>query len=136
MSVISRQNSMDINHLTRTVIGCAIEVHRLLGPGLLESVYQVSLSREMCLRQIPFEREKWLPLEYKGVKLDFGYRLDFLVADAVVVEVKALPELLPAHQAQLLTYMKLGGWKAGLLINFHECMLKQGIKRVVHGLPE
>ncbi len=82
------------------------------------------------------EREKWLPLEYKGVKLDFGYRLDFLVADAVVVEVKALPELLPAHQAQLLTYMKLGGWKAGLLINFHECMLKQGIKRVVHGLPE
>ena len=88
----------------------------------------------MTLRQIPFEREKPLPLEYKGAKLDCGYRLDFLVADAVVVEVKAAEGLLPIHQAQLLTYMKLGGWKVGLIINFHESLLKNGIKRLVLGL--
>jgi len=123
-----------INELTEAIIGSAIEVHRLLGPGLLESAYQESLARELTLRQIPFEREKPLPLEYKGAKLDCGYRLDFLVADAVVVEVKAAEGLLPIHQAQLLTYMKLGGWKVGLIINFHESLLKNGIKRLVLGL--
>lgn len=132
----SVQGSMKpkINELTEAIIGSAIEVHRLLGPGLLESAYQESLARELTLRQIPFEREKPLPLEYKGAKLDCGYRLDFLVADAVVVEVKATEGLLPIHQAQLLTYMKLGGWKVGLIINFHESLLKNGIKRLVLGL--
>ncbi len=127
---------LKINALTEAILGAAIEVHRLLGPGLLESAYQESLARELTLRQIPFEREKPLPLEYKGAKLDCGYRLDFLVANTVVVEVKAAEGLLPIHQAQLLTYMKLGGWKVGLIINFHESMLKKGIKRLVLGLTE
>ena len=127
---------MKINELTEAIIGASIEVHRTLGPGLLESAYQECLARELGLRQIPFERERPLPLEYKGVKLECGYRLDFLVADMVVVEVKAADSLLPIHQAQLLTYMKVGGWKVGLLINFHAPLLKQGIKRLVLGLAE
>jgi GxxExxY protein len=134
MSNIS--SNLKINELTEAIIGSAIEVHRLLGPGLLESAYQESLARELTLRQIPFEREKPLPLEYKGAKLDCGYRLDFLIANSVVVEVKAAEGLLPIHQAQLLTYMKLGGWKVGLIINFHESLLKNGIKRLVLGLTE
>jgi len=129
-------SKLKINELTQAIIGSAIEVHRLLGPGLLESAYQESLARELTLRQIPFEREKPLPLEYKGAKLDCGYRLDFLIADAVVVEVKAAEGLLPIHQAQLLTYMKIGGWKVGLIINFHESLLKNGIKRLVLSLTE
>lgn len=88
------------------------------------------------MRQIPFEQEKPLPLEYKGAKLECGYRMDFLVAEMVVVEIKAADELLPIHQAQLLTYMKLGGWKVGLLINFHAPLLKKGIKRMVLGLED
>jgi GxxExxY protein len=128
--------SSKINELTEAILGSAIEVHRLLGPGLLESAYQESLARELTLRQIPFEREKPMPLEYKGAKLDCGYRLDFLIAEAVVVEVKAAEGLLPIHQSQLLTYMKLGGWKVGLIINFHESLLKNGIKRLVLGLKD
>jgi len=111
-------------------------VHRTLGPGLLESAYQECLARELTLRHIPFEREKPLLLEYKGAKLECGYRLDFLVADMVVVEIKASDSLLPIHQAQLLTYMKLGGWKVGLLINFQVPVLKNGIKRLVLNLEE
>ena len=133
-SSVQGGGKLKVNELTEAIIGSAIEVHRLLGPGLLESAYQESLARELTLRQIPFEREKPLPLEYKGAKLDCGYRLDFLVANAVVVEVKAAEGLLPIHQAQLLTYMKLGGWKIGLIINFHESLLKNGIKRLVLGL--
>src|SRR6266498_1016468 len=117
------RGEMKINEITEAIIGAAIEVHRTLGPGLLESAYQECLARELGLRQIPFERERPLPLEYKGVKLECGYRLDFLVADMVVVEVKAADSLLPIHQAQLLTYMKVGGWKVGLLINFHAPLL-------------
>ena len=111
-------------------------MHRTLGPGLLESAYQECLARELILRHIPFEREKPLLLEYKGAKLECGYRLDFLVADMVVVEIKASDSLLPIHQAQLLTYMKLGGWKVGLLINFQVPVLKNGIKRLVLNLEE
>lgn len=133
-SSVQGGSKLKVNELTEAIIGSAIEVHRLLGPGLLESAYQESLARELTLRQIPFEREKPLPLEYKGAKLDCGYRLDFLVANAVVVEVKAAEGLLPIHQAQLLTYMKLGGWNIGLIINFHESLLKNGIKRLVLGL--
>jgi len=126
----------DINQVSRTIIGAAIDVHRTLGPGLLESAYEQCLAQEFGLRHIPFERQKPLPVDYKGVRLDCGYRLDFLVAGIVVVEVKASEALLPIHQAQLLSYLKLGGWKLGLLINFHAPLLREGIKRVVLGLEE
>jgi GxxExxY protein len=125
-----------INDISSAIIGAAIEVHRTLGPGLLESAYQQSLAHELSLRQIPFERQKPLQIDYKGMRLDCGYRLDFLVSDLVVVEIKAIEILLPIHQAQLLSYLKLGGWKLGLLINFHVPLLREGLKRVVLGLDE
>jgi GxxExxY protein len=127
---------MDINELTETVIGSAIEVHRALGPGLLESAYVECLCRELSLRGLSFVRELPLPLEYKGIRLDCGYRIDLLVADRLVVEVKAVEKLIPVHEAQLLTYLRLGGWKIGLLINFNHPVLKQGIRRLVLGLEE
>ncbi len=127
---------LQINQITEAIIGAAIEVHRSLGPGLLESAYQECLARELALRHIPFQREKLLPLEYKGTKLECGYRLDFLVADTVVVEIKAADALLPIHQAQILTYMKLGGWRVGLLMNFQVPVLKKGIKRLVLNLDK
>lgn len=124
------------NELTQKIIGSAIEVHRGLGPGLLESAYEECLCRELSLRKIPFERQKPLPLEYKGVALDCGYRLDMLVKDTVVVEIKAVESLLPIHDAQLLTYLKIGRWNVGLLINFNVPVLKQGIHRLVLDLKE
>jgi GxxExxY protein len=123
----------EINQITRSVIGAAIEVHRQLGPGLLESSYRECLCRELLLRQIPFEREKPLPLEYKGIHLGCGYRIDVLVADSVVVEVKAIEALAPIHEAQLLTYLRIGGWRLGLLINFNVAVLKNGIRRRILG---
>jgi len=117
--------------LTSQIIGAAIEVHRALGPGLLESAYQVCLAHEFSQQGIPFEQEKSLPVEYKGVRLDCGYRLDFLVAGKVIVELKAVDELHPVHEAQLLTYLKLTGCRVGLLINFNVPVLKKGIKRMV-----
>ena len=125
---------MDVNELTEQIIGAAIEVHRHLGPGLLESAYQRCLARELTLRNIPFQPERQLPVEYKGVLLDCGYRLDLLVAEQVVVEVKAVEKLDKIYEAQLLTYLRLGGWKVGLLINFNVPVLKDGIKRRVLGL--
>ncbi len=122
------------NDLSYAIIGAAIEVHETLGPGLLESAYEECLCRELTLRQIPFERQRPLPVEYKGVHLDCGYRLDLLVGGLVVVEIKAVEALAPVHDAQLLTYLKLGGWKLGLLINFNVPVLKQGIKRLVLNL--
>jgi GxxExxY protein len=127
---------VETNRVTGTVIGAAIEVHRALGPGLLESAYEECLCRELSLRKIPFERQRSLPVKYKGVSLDCGYRLDLLVADRVVVEVKAVEKLLPIHEAQLLTYLRLGGWKVGLLLNFNVPVLKQGIRRLVLGLEQ
>lgn len=127
---------MQINQLPREVIGSAIEVHKALGPGLLESVYAECLCRELSLREIAFERQKPLSVEFKGTRLDCGYRLDLLVSGVVAVEVKAVEALLPIHEAQLLTYLKLGGWKAGLLINFNVVVLRQGIRRLVLGLQE
>lgn len=115
--------------LTGQIIGAAIEVHRELGPGLLESTYQVCLEREFNLRQIPFAREKPVNVTYKGTTIDCAYRLDFLVADRVIVELKAVDEILPIHEAQILTYIKLVGCEVGLLINFNTPVLKQGIKR-------
>ena len=120
-----------VNELTYEVIGAAIEVHRELGPGLLESAYQVCLSRELLLRGIDFQTELPLPVIYKGVWLDCGYRIDILVAGLVVVEIKTVEALAPVHDAQLLTYLRLGGWKVGLLINFNVAVLKDGIHRRV-----
>lgn len=120
---------MELNKTTEQIIGAAIEVHKVLGPGLLESAYEECLCRELGLRGIQFERQRPLPVEYKGVKLDCGYRLDFLVENAVVVEIKSVSGIEPIHEAQLLTYLRLGGWKLGLLINFNVPVLKDGIRR-------
>lgn len=125
---------MEINQLTEKIIGAAIEVHRSLGPGLLESAYEECLCHELSLQKVPFKRQLSLPIQYKGIAIDCGYRLDLLVADTVVVELKSIEELLPIHSAQLLTYLKLGGWKVGLLINFNVPILKQGIRRLVLGV--
>jgi GxxExxY protein len=125
--------SQSINEITGAIIGAAIEVHRQLGPGLLESAYLECLCRELLLRGIPFERERPLPLKYKGVHLECGYRLDLLVAGCVVVEIKSLEALAPVHDAQVLTYLRLGGWRVGLLINFNVAVLKNGIHRKVLG---
>lgn len=127
---------MDVNELTRDVIGAAIEVHRALGPGLMESAYQECLCRELTMRRIPHERERELPVEYKSLRLNCGYRLDLLVSGMVVVEIKAVEFLLPIHEAQLITYLKLGGWHVGLLINFNVTVLKNGIRRRVLDLQE
>jgi len=125
-----------VNELTREIIGSAIEVHRKLGPGFLESAYQKCLARELVLRRILLKYEWPLPLEYKGVRLECGYRVDLLVADSVVVETKSIEAIAPIHEAQLLTYLRLGGWKVGLLINFNVVVLKNGICRRVLGLQE
>jgi GxxExxY protein len=117
--------------LTERIIGAAIEVHRAVGPGLLESAYQTCLAYEFSLRGLDFEQQKPLSIEYKGTRLECGYRLDFLVADKVVVELKAVDELHPVHEAQLMTYMKLAGCRIGLLINFNVPLLKDGIRRRV-----
>lgn len=120
-----------MDELTEKIIGAAIEVHRTIGPGLLESAYEECLSHEMQFRGLSFERQVPLPVSYKGVKLDCGYRLDLLVEKHVVVEIKAVDALQSIHEAQLLTYLKVGGWSVGLLINFNVPVLKHGIKRVV-----
>ena len=117
--------------LTHEIIGAAIEVHRILGPGLLESVYENCLAREFNLRNIPFEIEKPLPVEYKVEFVDCGYRLDFLVDNKVVVELKAVDKIDPVHEAQLLTYLRLTGCKIGLIINFNVPILIKGIRRRV-----
>ena len=116
--------------LTGKIIGAAIDVHRALGPGLLESAYQECLDRELTLRGVPFLRQVSLPLVYKGVKLDCAYRADFVIED-VVVEIKAIAGIAPIHEAQLLTYMKLGQWKLGLLINFNVPVLVHGVRRFI-----
>ena len=125
---------MEMKELTRQIIGAAIEVHRELGPGLLESSYQICMRRELTLQGIPFEYERELPVTYKGIQLDCGYRIDLLVLDSVVVEIKSVAAIDPIHEAQLLTYLRLGGWKVGLLINFNVPVLIDGVKRRVLGL--
>ena len=125
-----------VNVLTKEIIGAAIEVHRYLGPGLLESAYQRCLARELQLRDIAFRYEWPLPIDYKGWRVKCGYRVDLLVADTVVVETKSVETIAPVHEAQLLTYMRLGGWKVGLLINFNVLVLKNGIRRRVLGWEE
>ena len=117
--------------LSGKIIRAAIEVHRALGPGLLESAYQACLARELALQEIPFEREVPLPVDYKGIEVDCGYRLDFLVYGKVIVELKATDAIHPIHEAQVLTYLKMTGCRVGLLINFNVPVLKAGIKRLV-----
>lgn len=120
-----------LNDLTKSVIGAAIEVHRALGPGLLESAYEICLCRELNIRQIQFQRQLPIALEYKGVKLDCGYRSDVIIEETVLLEVKAVDALLPIHEAQLLSYLKLTGLSLGLLINFNVELLRDGIRRRV-----
>lgn len=122
---------MEFDELTRKVIGCAIEVHRELGPGLLESTYEQCLAHELLMQGIPFRLQAALPVEYKGMKLECGYRVDVFVDETLIVELKSVDRLLDIHSAQLLTYMKLAPASVGLLINFNERVLKNGIKRFV-----
>ena len=125
-----------LNRITESIIGAAIDVHRALGPGLLESAYEVCLAFEVAQRGLKVEQQKPLPVVYRQVKLDCGYRLDLLVEDSVIVEIKAIDSLAAIHQAQLLSYLKLSGCKVGLLINFNVKVLKDGIRRVVNDFPD
>jgi GxxExxY protein len=118
--------------LSNQLIGAAIEVHKHLGPGLLESAYEECLAHELSLRNLVYERQQPLPVCYKGVLLDSGYRLDLVLEGLVIVELKSVDELAAIHEAQLLTYLKLSGCKLGLLINFNVTLLKDGLKRLVH----
>ncbi len=122
---------MDINKITETIIGASIEVHKALGPGLLETAYEECLSYELRLNGLRFQRQRALPLIYKGIKLDCGYRIDLHVEERVVIELKAIDKLSPIHDAQLLTYMNLVNSSVGLLINFNVPVLKNGIRRKV-----
>jgi GxxExxY protein len=122
---------MKFDDLSNKVIGCAIEVHRNLGPGLLESTYEQCLARELKISEIPFKLQYPLPVKYKGIKLDCGYRIDLFVDNSLIVELKSVDKLLPIHQAQILTYMKLSEIKVGLLMNFNVEYIKKGIKRMV-----
>ena len=117
--------------LTEKIIGAALEVHRTLGPGLLESAYAACLAHELALRGLPFEKEKPLPVQYKGMQLDCGYRLDFLVDGKVIVELKSVEKLAPLHEAQLMTYLRLAGLRIGLLMNFNTEKLRDGLVRRV-----
>ena len=122
---------MNFDELSNSVIGCAIEVHRTLGPGLLESAYEQCLAREFSLAGIAFETQKPLPVEYKGIQLDCGYRLDLFIENNLILEIKAVNQLLPIHEAQILTYMRLTKAPVGLLINFNVVRLREGIKRFI-----
>ncbi len=125
---------MTINELSGMVIGAAIEIHKVLGPGILESAYENCLCHELQLRSVIFERQKPLPITYKGVNLDCGYRLDVVVQGMLVLEVKACDRIEPIHQAQLLTYLKLSGLSLGLLLNFNVPVMRDGIVRVANEL--
>ena len=119
-----------LNQITEKIIGCAIEVHRALGPGLLESAYEECVCFELTQNRMKFERQVSLPVVYKGVKLDCGYRIDLVVENLIIVEIKAIANILPVHEAQVLSYLKLDNKPLGLLLNFHVSVLKSGIKRI------
>ncbi len=123
---------MKLNEITEKIIGSAIEVHRALGPGLLESSYEESLAKEFEIRGINYERQKPLPIVYKDLKLECGYRLDFLVENQIIIELKSVDEINPIFVAQVLTYLRLLDKQVGLLINFNVPVLKDGIKRIVN----
>ena len=126
-------DSPDTEAITRTIIGAALRVHSTLGPGLLESAYEACLAHELRTRQLRVAVQVPLPVLYDGIRIDVGYRLDLLVEDQVLVELKAVAKLLPIHHAQVLSYLRLGGYKVGLLINFHVPRLADGIRRIVNG---
>ena len=125
-----------LDSITRRIIGGAIEVHRRLGPGLLESAYETCLAFELRQMNLKVEQQRPLPIIYREVKLDCGYRLDLVVEDCVIVEIKAIEHLAPIHNAQLLSYLRLSGKQVGLIINFHVRILKNGLKRVVNDFPD
>ena len=135
---ISRRDAetLSFNELTDRVIGACIEIHRSLGPGLLESAYEECLCYELSQAGIKFERQKPLPVRYKEVNLDCGYRLDLVVEQKLILELKAVEQIAPIHEAQLLTYLKLSGLTLGLLINFNVPVLKSGIKRIANNFQD
>jgi len=125
---------VDENAVGERVLGCALKVHKALGPGLLENAYETCLAYELEAAGLPFKRQLALPVRYEGVNIDLGYRLDLLVAERVVVEVKAVEKLADLHRAQVLSYLKFGGYRLGYLINFNVSLLKDGMVRLANGL--
>ncbi len=125
---------MNENELSNIIIGAALTVHRDLGPGLLESVYEECFDYELTYRELNFERQKYIPLIYKSIKLEGAFRADFIIENKIIVELKAVESIANTHKSQLLTYLKLTGLKLGLLINFNNSLLKDGIHRVVNKL--
>ncbi len=127
---------MDLNEVTEQIIAAAITVHRALGPGLLESTYETCLAHELGQRRLRVERQKALPVIYKGVRIDRGYRLDLLVERQVIVELKAVTQVEPIHEAQVLSYLRLSGCQVGLLITFHVRRLTRGVRRLVNDFSD
>ena len=127
---------MNMNQLSSKIIGAAIEVHKTLGPGLLESAYEECLCHELSIQGLLFEKQKPLSIDYKGKKMDCGYRLDIVVEKAVIIELKSCEKIEPIHKAQLLTYLKLSGLKLGLILNFNVPIMRDGIVRIVNELEE
>lgn len=125
-------NTEEYNELSNKIIKACIEVHKNLGPGLLESVYEICLAKEFDKSEIKYQRQLYLPIIYKGEQLDANFRIDFLVEDKIIIELKAIEFVLPVHEVQLLTYLRLADKRLGLLINFHEDKLVKGIKRKVN----
>ncbi len=125
---------METNELSSKIIGAAIEVHKTIGPGLLESAYEKCLCHELTLRKLAFETQKALPIEYKGKNLDCGYRLDIVVENKIILELKSSGRIEPVHKAQLLTYLKLSDIRLGLLLNFNVTVMKDGIVRIVNNM--
>ena len=124
-----------LDQITRKIIGAAINVHRALGPGLLESTYEACLAYELVQLGFSIDRQKELPVRYRGATIDCGYRLDLFVEGEIIVEVKAVDQLLPVHQAQVMSYLRMSGLHVGLLLNFNVRVLKQGLKRIVNEFP-
>jgi GxxExxY protein len=127
---------MNMNQLSSKIIGAAIEVHKTLGPGLLESAYEECLCHELGIQGLLFEKQKPLSIDYKGKKLDCGYRLDIIVEKAVIIELKSCEKIEPIHKAQLLTYLKLSGINLGLILNFNVSLMRDGIVRIVNEFCE
>lgn len=130
-SLAKHRDTEEKDPITNKILAAAIEVHKSLGPGLLESVYETCLCHELHLRGLAFERQKSLPIVYKGIRLDSGLRIDLVIEGAVIVELKCVDSLMPVHEAQLLTYMRLAGATTGLLLNFYCARMVDGIKRMV-----
>jgi GxxExxY protein len=128
---VVKKNNMELNDLTYKILGCAYKVHSELGPGLLESTYEVCLVHELLKAGLTVEQQKLLPVVYDNIKLDAGYRIDLLVNGLVILELKSVEKLAPIHKAQVMTYLKLSGLKLGLLLNFNVIQMKTGIKRII-----